>query len=98
MFYCAEADWDVSCKTLKPFLFPFEVHTSLENPVLYITVFFSFAFTLLFIQMNCLEPYLQNSVSRTQTSLFSFREGLQSRHTRVVSSSKSSHFYDFTKP
>lgn len=79
-------------------LFPFEVHTSLENPVLYITFFFSFAFTLLFIQMNSLEPYLQDSVFMTQTSLFSFRDGLQSRHTRVVSSSKSWYFYDFTKP
>lgn len=98
MFYCAKADWDVSYKTLKPLLFAFEIHTSLENSVLYIPFFFNCAFTLTFIPMNCLEPYLQNTVSETQTSLFCFREGLQSRHTHVVSSSKSSCFYDFTKP
>lgn len=44
MFYCAEADWDMSYKPPKTLLFLFEVHTSLENPVLYITFFFSFAF------------------------------------------------------
>lgn len=40
MFYCAEADGDVSYKPPKTLLLPFEVHTSLENPILYITAFF----------------------------------------------------------
>lgn len=70
---CAEADGDMSYKPPKTLLLPFEVHTSLENPILYITAFFSFAFTLLFIPMSSPKPYLQNAVSRTQTSLSSLR-------------------------
>lgn len=65
--------WGHVLKPPKTLLLPFEVHTSLENPILYITAFFSFAFTLLFIPMSSPKPYLQNAVSRTQTSLSSLR-------------------------
>lgn len=70
IFYCAETDWDMSYKTPETLLFLFEAYTSLEESILHITVF-SFAFTLVFILMNCLEPYLQNSI-RDRMSLFCF--------------------------
>lgn len=39
-------------KHQKTLVFPFDVHTILENPVLHINFFFRFAFTLLFIPMS----------------------------------------------